>query len=71
MTSQVFKFHLELYVTLPTVVLILLFHEFSQSNCSSPPSSGEQLGSVEACMCVASHLPVHFVDIHTNIYIYI
>lgn len=43
----------------------VMFHAFSQSNCSSLPSSGEQLGSVEACVLV------HFVVIHTNLYVHI
>lgn len=45
MTSQVFKFHLELYVTLPTVVLILLcFMSLAKAIALLPPLVGNSLG---------------------------
>jgi len=45
MTSQVFKFHLELYVALLTVVLILLcFVHLAKGIALLPPLVGSSLG---------------------------
>lgn len=45
MTSQVFKFHLELYVTLLTVVLILLcFMHLAKATALLSPLVGSSLG---------------------------
>lgn len=57
MTSQVFKFHLELYVTLLTVVLILIllcFMRLAKAIALLPPLVGSSLGSWK-CVCVSEY----------------
>lgn len=73
MTSQVFKFHLELYVTLLTVVLILLrFMRLAKAIALLPPLVGSSLGLWKpVCASIVQCLPVQFVDMHTNLYIFI
>ncbi len=69
MTSQVFKFHLELYVTLLTVVLILLcFMSSAKAVALLPPLAGSASGLGKPAWEYSITSPYTFCNVQTNLY---